>query len=278
MSSIVGVFATSHAPGITGFPHRADEAQSAAIHTAFQQLQKRLAELTPDAIVAVSVEHFTNFFLDNLPTFAVGTAKSFRAPATPEMAGFLRVEQHVHPGHPTLGEAIYRHALASEFDPSLVGGDFAWDENFCVPLSLLDPEGGIPVVPIIVNAVRPPMPTLQRCHAFGRMLRGAVEANPGAERIIVLGTGGLSHWVGLPESGTINTDFDDHFLARLSEGDIAAILRLSDDDIDAAGNGAHEIRTWVVAAGAAEDAPFEVLAYEPVPGWLSGTAVASAQL
>ena len=48
-------------------------------------------------------------------------------------------------------------------------------------------------------------------------------------------------------------------------------------EIDAAGNGAHEIRTWLVAAGAAGTG-FDVLAYEPVQAWLTGTAVAAARM
>ena len=48
-------------------------------------------------------------------------------------------------------------------------------------------------------------------------------------------------------------------------------------EIDRAGTGAHEIGTWLVAAGAA-GVGFDVLASEPVPTWLTGTAVAAARL
>lgn len=277
MGSVVGVFATSHSPGITGFPERAEEAKREKVEAAYGQVRDRIAELEPDAIIGVSVEHFTNFFMDNLPVFSIATADEFQAPVTEEMGEFLRVQPHRHPGAPLLAKAVREHALGEEFDPALIGGDFAWDENFCVPLKHLDPGHDTPVVPIIVNAVEPPMPTLNRCYQFGRMLKRAVEAQSEAERVVVLGTGGLSHWVGMPEAGNINEDFDRRFLDHLSSGDVDPILKLSEEEIDAAGNGAHEIRSWIVAAGAAEGRGFDVLAYEPVPEWLTGTAIAAAR-
>lgn len=278
MGSVVGVFATSHSPGITGFPEKAEPAKREAVDAAYAQVRDRIADLEPDAIVAVSVEHFTNFFMDNLPVFSIATAADFEAPVTDEMGAFLNVDRHRHPGHPQLAEHVRRVALTEEFDPALVAGDFAWDENFCVPFKHLDPQARYPVVPIIVNAVEPPMPTLNRCYQFGRMLRRAIEAQTTAERVVVLGTGGLSHWVGMPEAGNINEDFDRRFLDNLAAGDIEPILALTEEEIDAAGNGAHEIRSWIVAAGAAaEGQPFEVLAYEPVPEWLTGTAIVAAR-
>lgn len=274
---IVGAFTASHSPGITGFPERAEPEQRAAVENAFADVRKRIADLAPDAVVAVSVEHFTNFFLGNLPAFAIGTADSYLGPVTAEMGEFLGVPQHYYPGDGRLGDHLYRFALESDFDPALVEGGLAFDENFCVPLKHLDPDSALPLVPVIVNGVNPPWPTARRCYDFGRMIRAAVEAQSVAERVVVLGTGGLSHWVGMPEAGQVNEDFDRDFLARLESGDPARLTSYTQDEIDAAGNGAHEIRTWLVAAGAA-GVPFETLVYEPVPAWLTGTAVAAARL
>jgi aromatic ring-opening dioxygenase catalytic subunit (LigB family) len=187
------------------------------------------------------------------------------------------VPQHDYPGHPALASHLYRYALSHDFDPALVEGGFVFDENFCVPLAHLDPQSRIPLVPVVVNGVNPPFPTLRRCRDFGRMVRAAVEAQDAAERVVVLATGGLSHWVGMPEAGTVNEAFDRDFLDRLASGDPDRLVDLTDEQIDAAGNGAHEVRTWVVAAGAA-GTPFDLLAYEVVPAWLTGTAVAAARI
>ncbi len=273
MGEVVGVFCSSHSPGMTGFPERADESQRANVERAFAQVRDRIADLAPDVIVAVSVEHFTNFFLANLPAFAVCTGEDFVGPVTAQMAQFLNVRQRRYPGHPSFASDLYSFALRSGFDPSLVAGDFQFDENFCVPLKFIDPGTSLPVVPIVVNAVNPPYPTLSRCFDFGRMLAEAVAQSD--LRAVVLGTGGLSHFVGMRESGTIDAEFDSDFLNRLGSGELGSLTGIPDERIDRAGNGAHEIRTWIVAAGAAAS-PFEVLAYEPVSAWLTGTAVAMA--
>lgn len=277
IGQVVGAFTASHSPGITGWPERADEAQRTAVEKGYAEARDRIASLRPDAVIAVSVEHFTNFHLGNLPAFAIGTGDSYLGPVTKEMGAFVGVEQHQYPGHADLGRHLYEFALESEFDPALVEGGLDFDENFCVPFKHLDPESALPLVPIIVNGVNPPWPTPKRCYDFGRMLRRAVEAQSVAERVVVVGTGGLSHWVGLPESGNINEEFDRDFLARLESGDPERLTDYTREEIDAAGNGAHEIRTWLVAAGAAGTG-FEVLTYEPVPVWLTGTSVAAARL
>lgn len=274
---VVGAFAASHSPGITGWPERARPAQREAVEGAYREAARRIRVLRPDAVIAVSVEHFTNFHLGNLPAFAIATGESYLGPVTAEMASFLRIGQHRYPGHAALGRHLYEFALEAEFDPALVEGGLDFDENFCVPFSHLDPQSRYPLVPVIVNGVNPPWPKPGRCYDFGRMIRRAVEAQQIAGRVVVVGTGGLSHWVGLPEAGDINTEFDRDFLRRLADGGAERLNAYTRAEIDAAGNGAHEIRTWLVAAGAAGTG-FDILAYEPVPAWLTGTAVAAARL
>lgn len=273
---LVGVFATSHSPGLTGFPDRADAAQLAATRQGFDELRRRILRAAPDVLVIVTVDHFTNFSLANLPTFAIGCAERFLGPVTAEMSRFLGIAQRHYTGSPLLGEHLYAYALEHDFDPALVAGDLAFDENVCVPLATLDLDD-VPVVPVIVNAVNHPGPTPRRCVAFGRMLADGIRAQSDAQRVAVLATGGLSHWVGMRESGRINEAFDRDFLDRLASGQEARLAGYSQDEIDAAGNGADEIRAWLVAAGAAGTG-FDTLAYEPVAAWLTGTALAAARL
>ncbi|MGC5626919.1 hypothetical protein ACPYO6_01555 [Georgenia sp. Z1344] len=275
---IAGAFTASHSPGITGWPERPDQTKKEKVYAAYDEVRRRIDEINPDAIVAVSVEHFTNFSFANLPAFAIATADSYLGPVTKEMGEFLNVEQHEYPGNGKLGRHIYEFALKADFDPALVEGGLAFDENFCVPFKLIDPESKYPLVPIIVNGVNPPWPTARRSYHFGEMIKAAVEAQSEVQTVVVVGTGGLSHWVGLPESGTVNEEFDRDFIERIESGDPEQLKSYSPEDIDAAGNGAHEIRTWIVAAGAVGGAPFDVLAYEPIPEWLTGTSVAAARV
>jgi protocatechuate 4,5-dioxygenase beta chain/2,3-dihydroxyphenylpropionate 1,2-dioxygenase len=274
---IVGAFTASHSPGITGWPQRADPHKRRNVEAGYAEARKRIEALRPDAVIAVSVEHFTNFNLGNLPAFAIATGESYLGPVTAEMAKFVDVEQHQYLGAADLGRRVYQFALQSDFDPALVEGGLDFDENFCVPFKHLDPAGKYPLVPIIVNGVNRPWPSPRRCYEFGKMLARAVSAQDLYERVVVVGTGGLSHWVGLPESGNVNEQFDRDFLARFSDGDAQRLTCYSQDEIDAAGNGAHEIRTWLVASGAV-GVGFDILAYEAVPEWLTGTSVAAARM
>ncbi len=276
MGEIVSAFATSHAPGMTGLPHLADEKQRENIYQAFGELRKRLEAARPDALVCISNDHLTNFFLNNMPTFCVGVADAYFGPP-PEFEPLVGVKPRTFPGHLELGRAILGRALEEGFDPSF-SGELIIDDNFAGPLHFLTPEKEIPLVLIIVNAVEPPMPTLERCYQFGAMLGRALRKQTAAQRVALLATGGISHWVGTPEMGQINVDFDRRILDLVARGDGQAIARLSDEEVASAGNGACEIRNWLVVLGAVAGVPFDVLAYEPMYPWITGIGVTAARL
>lgn len=278
MGEIVLAACVSHSPGMTGFPETAEPQKATNVFDAFESLRNAIYELAIDAIVAVSSEHFTNFFVNNFPTFAVGTAISYEMPATDAFSKFLRIDRRQYPGHERLGEEIYSGLLKLDFDPSLVAGDYGFDESFAVPLKLLLGDFQIPIVPVLLNAIHPPFPTLKRCFSLGKAISQILVSQEVAERVMLLGTGGLSHWVGLPRAGQINESFDAKFIDALSSGNCEGLLEISDQEIDSAGNGAHEIRSWLVVSGATNASPFEIKAYEPVTQWLTGTCVAEVKL
>ncbi len=65
-----------------------------------------------------------------------------------------------------------------------------------------------------------------------------------AARVAVLGTGGLSHWIGVPRTGDINENFDQDFLNCFVVGDVSGLVALdSDRVIEDAGNGAAKSAT-----------------------------------
>lgn len=277
MGRVVATGCLSHSPGITAFPDRADPAAAGRVLSALSELKVFLARSAPDALVVFSAEHFTNFSMANLPTFAVGTADSYEMPASDAFAAFLGIPRRAYPGAAGLGEAMHRGLVHAGFDVSLVAGGYGFDEGFAVPLAVLCGDTAVPVVPVVLNAVQPPYPPLARCRALGEAVGEVIAAQDRAGRVAVLGTGGLSHWVGLARAGEIDTEFDKRVLTALEAGDLDALCAISDADIDAAGNGAHEVRAWIAAA-AAGGAAFDILAYEPVPAWLTGTCVARGRV
>jgi aromatic ring-opening dioxygenase catalytic subunit (LigB family) len=111
---------------------------------------------------------------------------------------------------------------------------------------------------------------MARCYAFGRWLGQALREYNGVDRVCILATGGLSHDLATPRMGMINADFDREFLARLQAGDADGAVSYARDHVHLAGNGAEEVRMWLVAMGAAGANPFVPRLYEPVVDWYTG--------
>jgi len=61
--------------------------------------------------------------------------------------------------------------------------------------------------------------------------------------------------------GAIDESFDRECLAKFAAGDPEALVAFLDARLAGAGNGAHEIRNWLVAHAAAGSAGFELIDY-----------------
>jgi aromatic ring-opening dioxygenase catalytic subunit (LigB family) len=98
--------------------------------------------------------------------------------------------------------------------------------------------------------VQYPPPTGQRCYRLGQALRRALDAYEGDERVVVFGTGGMSHQLQSERAGFINVDFDTAFLDHLVDDPeaVAAIPHL--DYLRDAGSEGIELVMWLVMRGA----------------------------
>jgi aromatic ring-opening dioxygenase catalytic subunit (LigB family) len=169
-----------------------------------------------------------------------------------------------------LGDDVVKGMIEGDFDVVSVA-EMKLDHAFSCPLSFLMRDLDIPLLPIYVNCTVPPLPSHARCRAFGERLGDVLRAQNIAGRIAIVGTGGISHWVGLPQTGQINETFDRAFLDLMETGQLDAIVDLNSQDvIEKAGNGAAEIRNWLIAAAAARAHKAKRLAYEPVSAWKTG--------
>ncbi len=268
MAELVAAVAASHAPLITAAPESADPGQRERVYAGMAALRQELERARPDALIICSNEHFTNFFLDNFPPFCIGVGEQHVGPAE----DWIRIPRGRLPGHPALGRWLVERAYAEEFDPAF-SEDLCLDHGIMTVLHFLSPGWRVPVVPIVQNCGVAPMPSLGRCYRLGGALRRAIEAWPSPARIALIGAGGLSHWVGMPGMGRIDADFDRWFLDRLAAGRVEEVLALSDAELERAGNGAHEIRSWLTVAGAVPGKAARVLAYEPIAPWVTGMGV-----
>lgn len=267
MGQIVFVAAASHAPHITGFPERAEAGARERYYGAMGELRDMLREARPDVLVVVSSDHFTNLSPQCMPAFCIGTGVSYSGP----VEKWIRIAPFTVAGHEPYAQALLKRAFGAGMEPAFAPR-IALEHGVAVPLSFITPGFDVPIVPVLQNCMAPPLPSLRRCHALGRFIRDTAIASD--LRVAVLGTGGLSHAPGAPESGRIDSRFDRDFLAQLSSANPAAILDIPNERLDAAGFGAWEVRQWATALGAAADAPARVLAYEPVADWETGCAAA----
>jgi protocatechuate 4,5-dioxygenase beta chain len=132
-------------------------------------------------------------------------------------------------------------------------------------------EWPCPIIPLAVNVVLYPPPTGHRCFMLGRALRKAVESYPEDLRVVVLGTGGMSHQISGPRAGLINTAFDTAFLDNLTK-DPAKLVRVPHlEYVREAGAEAIELVMWLIMRGALDDKVEEVYRFYTVPA--SNTAV-----
>ncbi len=269
MGDIVLGIGASHAPGVTAQVEEAGE-QGARFHAGLHRIREEFEKVKPDVIIEIANEHFVNFYLDNMPTICVGIGEQHFGPVEPEF--FLKIPQRMIPGHPELARDLVKQAVNSGFDVSF-SEELALDHGTMVPLHFITPNMDVPVIPIILNNVMEPMPSPRRIFQLGQLIRQVAASRPKGEKIAVVGTGGLSHWVGTPEMGVINVEFDERFLDNVEQGKAESIAEWTPDEIGKGGNGAHEIRNWIGVMGALPSGTRgEVATYEPIVPWVTGSA------
>ncbi len=263
----------SHAPGITGRADQADPDVRDRFYAAFDQMRVDLETTRPDAIVIIAAEHFANFFMNNMPSFAVGMADHYDGPI--EDPGWLGIDKRQVPGNRDLSRRFIT-AVMNTSDVSYAE-EWRFDHGIMVPLHFLTPAYDVPVIPVNVNCQGPPLAPLHRAWAFGESIRAACDELP--ERIAVIGTGGISHWPATPDSGKINVEWDLDFMDRWCRNDRDALLDYDDLTVYAdAGQGGFEIRTFISVAAAAGGAEGTVHFCEPIPIFAVSCTIATYEI
>jgi 2,3-dihydroxyphenylpropionate 1,2-dioxygenase len=267
--SLVFAAVCSHAPGITGRAHLAEPACKDALHAELHRLGESLREARPDALIVIAAEHFANFFMDNMPAYAIGMADHYEGPI--EDPGWLGIARTRVPGDADLSRRLIADVM-NDVDVAFAE-EWKFDHGIMVPLHFLTPRFDLPVIPVNINCQGPPLTPLRRAWAFGAALRRACDAVP--ERIALVGTGGISHWPATPDSGKINETWDRQFLDRWARNDREALLDYTDAaTYRDAGQGGFEIRTFIAVAAAARGRG-EIRHYAPIPIFSVGCTVAT---
>jgi hypothetical protein len=268
MADLVMAYCASHAPMMAADRESAPRDQAERFFGALQAVRDEARAVDVQAVVMISGEHFTNFFLTNLPQLAIGLGEGHQGPLEP----WLKIPKTIVPGHPGLAAHILDQVVAAGHQPAL-SHKLKADHGFMTVYYELDPEMRLPMVPIIMNCTTPPLMTLRQSYDFGIALGEAIRSYDGLDRVALVGGGGLSHFVGEPRVGDIDEQFDRWFLEQLESDDLTELLDMPNDELMEAGNGTGEVRAWVVVAGAMRGHRAKALAYEPIYEWINGMGV-----
>jgi len=283
-------------------------AEAHSFRNALEQASQALHESKPDVAIIIGSNHFRGHWLDLMPSFAIGVDElvSSGEHGTPEGA------QKTSPDHAL---AIANHLMASGFDMCF-STRFVIDHGISHAIQYLTKENQIPVVPIMVNSFAPPLPSLSRCLDLGAAIRRAVASLPSDLKVAIIGSGGLSHQLPFPDwrapksdndaflvdswkngrgdwqryekrrraiivnaPPDLNESFDQTFLDALCDGKTTDwVSGISEEElVETAGNGANEIRNWLIMHAATNFAHGQTLAYAPIPDWLTGMGVFMCQ-
>ncbi|HUQ24163.1 MAG TPA: class III extradiol dioxygenase family protein [Burkholderiales bacterium] len=251
MARIVGGIGLSHVPSVGPVVDRSKQQDPAwkPLFDAYIPVREWLAKLRPDVAIVVYNDHVAEFPFAKYPTFALGAADSyaiadegFGTRPLPEVTGDAEFSIH-----------LVESLIGDEFDLT-VCQEMGVEHGFLVPMNLCFPHtpSGWPVksVPLQVNVVQHPLPTARRCYKLGQAIRRAAENYSADLKIVILGTGGMSHQLQGKRFGFMNEKFDQWFLDQL-ENDPESLTSLTHHKImEEAGAEAVELIMWLTMRGA----------------------------
>src|SRR3974390_589186 len=236
MARIIGGLTTSHIPSIGNAIPRESELRNdpywQPFFAAYPPAREWVQQAKPDVAVVIYNDHGLNFFLDKMPTFAVGAAAEYRN--SDEGWGIPTIPPFQ--GDPDFSWHMIESLVDDEFDVTSCQ-EMLVDHGFSVPMALFWPDysyGNVRTIPVCINTVQHPLPPPKRCFRFGQATGRDIESYPKDVKVVVIGTGGLSHQLDGERAGFINKKFDQlcmekivddpEFLARYS---IPELVKLS---------------------------------------------------
>jgi hypothetical protein len=264
MAELVGAITMSHGSSMISQPQKVEPSVYEQVLSAMNLARSAMLSMKPDALLFIGTDHFNTFFFDDLPKFCIGAAGRFDGWGD-------NIPLYQVGGSP---EASLQLANAM-VPPTRTMAEMKLDHSFFGPLHYLTPDMDIPVLPIFQNCIAEPMPTPRESYSFGQSLRAAVQSITEWDRVVLVGSGGLSHWIGGPLHSKVDPEFDDAFLTGFLNGDLDRFADMSSSELEAAaGNGGHEIRNWLTVRAAVPEFSAEVLIYRAIREWLVGFAAA----
>jgi 2,3-dihydroxyphenylpropionate 1,2-dioxygenase len=304
MSEILGFVGMSHSPFATMLPPSEPSQPGGAFLADAARVADAVVRLAPDAVVVVGPDHFHANFYDAMPPFVLGVEEANGFGDFGSRSGPLPVASG-------LAWSIRDGLTEAGFDVSL-SYSLTVDHGIVQSYEMVCGATDIPLVPLVVNTAAPPLPDMRRCVLLGQALGEAIRESSFPGRVLVIASGGLSHWLpsndprdpavaddrraaiihgrkdvravaaareprvramGGDPAAPVNSGWDTWFLKQLSAADLAPVAELGDATLEQnAGSGGHEIRSWLIGQAAVSE-PVVWTSYQPVPEWITGMAI-----
>ena len=257
MGEIVAAIGTSHSPyAFTRPPDEKPEEIDLSIE-AMKELGRCLDESKPDVIIYIGNDHLETFSMTCMPTFALIAGNYAHA----EWAG----REFKLPVHREMAEDLLEKLIGRGFDMAY-SEDAVLGHSFAVPFEYLIGGRQIPIIPIFANVYLPPLPSPQRCAALGKAIAEIVKGR--SERVAVVASGGMSHYPGTRKYHHPEFDFDRWLITQFEAGNTDALLNMTVQQLDEAGN--TEMLAWSILFGAMGKHVGELIHY--IPTWHHGLA------
>lgn len=236
MAEIVAAAAAVHAPQLLSRPAHEDPAKLDGSTEALRVFGRALDDTRPDAVLVIGIDHLETFWLEAVPTFTLVLSPQARA-------RYMQRERRV-PVHTELAAHLLHGVVARDVDLTY-SQDATLGHAFLTPFEFVLGDRDIPVVPLLVNAYLPPLPSPRRCFALGKAIAAALADRP--ERVAVLASGGMSHFPGTARYTDPQFSFDEWVLQEVAAGRYEELLDLTPVQLDEVGES--ELLTWFVMLG-----------------------------
>lgn len=174
----------------------------AEVDTQVAAAHERIKAFDPELVVLFSPDHFNGFFYNIMPAFCIGM-NAYTIGDFGTAKGRISVPTE-------LAEQFASYVIEQGIDTA-VSYDMQVDHGFGQPLDEF--VGGLdvcPVIPIFINSVAVPLPTFQRARLLGEAVGRFARSLD--KRVLILGSGGLSHQPPVPELATANEHMRDRLL------------------------------------------------------------------
>ncbi len=250
MARIIGGVTTSHIPAIgNAMTNKLEnEPYWKRFFDGYEPVKEWLHEKQPDIAIVIYNDHGLNFFLNNIPTFAIGCADQYHN--ADEGWGLQTLASF--DGDAEFSWHIAESLIEQEFDISTCQ-EMLVDHGFIVPMALMWRHletWPVKAIPLAINTVQHPIPSARRVLDLGYALGNAIRSYPEDLKVVIFGTGGMSHQLQGERAGIIDVDFDLMCMDKIiDDPDWMANLSTS-ELIEKAGTEGVETIMWLAMRGA----------------------------